>query len=476
MIFINNNINQNNKHMVIRTFFDKNNTIVSSQNVNTGLNPVAELFYGGANGLERYTRFLFHFDETRLKDLYTGGTYTDLTKLKHTLRLTNTASFDTGLLNGTMESKKRASSFDLITFKVNQPWDNGVGYDYEVPIILDGYGAYNNAASNWVEAQTGVAWDNGNGVYSGSPSGITVSTQHFDKGNENLEMDITDYVNGVLTGDTNHGLGIAFARGFEQMNNGILQYVGFFTNNTQTFYEPFIETIYNNHITDDRNNFILDKPNKLYLYVNVAGNPVNLDIKPGVNVGTYSAYTPSQVNHVSKGVYSIDLLVDSATGTPDTIWEDTWTGITLNGVSRPDITMDFVLKDSMDYYNLGSNAMLPKKVAVTIGGLQNKEKIKRGDIRKVIVSARIPYTVEQTQYIDGLKYRLYVTEGNAELTVIDFEPVEMANNYYYFLLDTESLIPNTYYDDILATSNLEVTTLKNVVTFDIVNQVDLRKR
>ena len=118
--------------------------------------------------------------------------------------------------------------------------------------------------------------------------------------------------------------------------------------------------------------------------------------------------------------------------------------------------------------------MLPKQVAVSIGGLHNKEKIKRGDIRKVIVSARIPFTVEQTQYIDNLKYRLYVSEGAAELTVIDLQPIEMANNYYYFLLDTASLIPNTYYLDVLATSNLEVTTLKNVIQFDIVNQVDLR--
>jgi hypothetical protein len=114
-------------------------------------------------------------------------------------------------------------------------------------------------------------------------------------------------------------------------------------------------------------------------------------------------------------------------------------------------------------------------VAVSIGGVKNQEKIKRGDIRKAIVSARIPYTVEQTQSIDNLQYRLYVKEGTRELTVIDFQPVEMANNYYYFLLDTASLIPNTYYLDILASSNLEVTTIKSVVQFDIVNQVELRK-
>ena len=49
--------------MVIRTYFDKNNTIVSNSIVNTGLNPVAELFYGGADGAEKYSRFLFYFDE-----------------------------------------------------------------------------------------------------------------------------------------------------------------------------------------------------------------------------------------------------------------------------------------------------------------------------------------------------------------------------------------------------------------------------
>jgi hypothetical protein len=157
------------------------------------------------------------------------------------------------------------------------------------------------------------------------------------------------------------------------------------------------------------------------------------------------------------------------------MYNDVWKDVVINGVTRPNISLDFVMRPSMEYYNIGNNDMLPKKIAVSIGGIRNQEKIKRGDIRKGIVSARIPYTVEQTQTIDNLQYRLYVKEGVRELTVIDFQPVEMANNYYYFLLDTASLIPNTYYLDVLATSNLEVTTIKSVVQFDIVNQVELRK-
>ena len=465
--------------MVIRTYFDKNNTIVYNSNVNTGLNPVTELFYGGIVGEEKYSRFLFHFDESRLKSLYTGGTFTDLTKLTHTLKMTNTGAFDTDLLNGTMGGKDRACSFDLILFKVNQFWDNGVGYDYEICNYLTGDCAFSNQASNWINAQTGINWSGGTGVYSGSPSGITVTMQHFDKGNENLEMDITDFVNGLLTGDTNYGLGIAYARPYELMNTTAPQYVGFFTNNTQTFYEPFVETVYNNHIADDRNNFYLDKPNKLYLYVNLAGNPTNLDTLPSVviydnNETIFSAYTSSAVTHVTKGVYSIDIQVPYNGTNEGVMYTDLWTGITINGVSRPNIELTFVTKDSMGYYNIGNNDMLPRKVAVNVSGIQNREKIKRGDVRRVTVSARIPFTVEQTTDITDLKYRLYVHEGTREYTVIDFQPIEMANNYYYFLLDTASLIPNMYSLDVLATSSDEVTTLKNVLQFEIVNQVDLR--
>ena len=465
--------------MVIRTFFDKNNTIVSNQDVNTGLNPVAELFYGGAIGEQKYSRFLFYFDETRLKSLYTGGTFTDLTKLKHTLRLTNTGSFDTGLLNGTMASKDRTTSFDLILFKINQPWDNGVGYDYEIPILVNGLGAYANGASNWVEAQTGINWANGTGVYSGSPSAITAATQHFDKGNENIEMDITEYVNGVLTGDTNYGLGIAYARPYEEMNTTTIQYVGFFTNNTQTTFQPFVESIYSNNIIDNRYDFYLDKPNKLYLYVNLIGSPTNLDNIPSVTIYDqndvlFSAYTYTAVTHVSKGVYSIDIQVPTSASNVETMYNDVWSGVSVNGVSRPNISLNFVVKNSLGYYNIGDSDFLPRKVGLTVSGIQNSEKIKRGDIRKIIVSPKIPYTVNQTQVIDEMKYRIYTSEGSSELTIIDFQPIELANPNPYFLLDTLSLLSGTYYLDVLVKSNLETTTLKNVIKFIIVNQVELR--
>lgn len=465
--------------MVLRTYFSKNNTLVRNSYVNTGLNPIAELFYGGLAN-QNYSRFLFNFDETRLKDLYLGGTYPDLTKLTHTLRMTNTGAFDKELLNKEIGSKDRTSSFDLIAFKVNQPWDNGTGYDQTLPAVTFGEEAFVYGYSNWYNPQNGLSWSGGNGVYSGSPSGITIATQHFDLGNENLEMDITEYVNGVLTGDTNYGLGIAFAEAYELMETENSQYVGFFTNNTQTFYEPYIETVYSNHIVDDRNDFYLDKPNKLYLYVNLGGNPTNLDNLPSVEVfdnngDSFATYASSAVTHVTKGVYSIDILVPTNPDNDCTMYNDVWSGIVINGVALPDASLDFVIKSSLGYYNIGMSDMKSKKTALSVSGIGSNEKIKRGDVRKVTVSARIPFTVEQTQRIDDLRYRLYVKEGKNELTVIDYQPVELSVNNYYFLIDTASLIPNTYYLDVLVTSNLETTTLANVINFDIVSQSELRK-
>lgn len=477
--------------MVIRTYFDRNNTIVFNEYVNTGRNPIAELYYGGGVTNQSYSRFLFHFDENRIKSLYSGGTYPDISLLKHTLKMTNTGAFDLNLLGkDTCSGKKRASSFDLVVFKLRQQWDEGVGYDYnaEIPLIENSYiKSYNIQTSvtsvcpsNWFEAQTNLPWNDGDGTYTGSPTSIMVGTQHFEQGNENLEIDITDIVNSYITGETNYGLGIAFTRSYEETQTDQYQYVGFFTRHTQTFYEPYVETTYSCHIKDDRNDFYLDKVNRLYLYSNINGTPTNLDEIPTVTVydncgDIISAYTQNDVIHCTKGVYYIDILVSTGgNNEPGVLINDVWGNIKINGINRPDIELSSELKDSMNYYNIGDSDGLPKRVGFSISGIDFNEKIKRGDIRKVLVSARIPYTVNQTQKVDKLQYRLYVKEGNNEFTVIDYQDVEMTPNTNYFLLDTQSLIPNTYYLDVKYESNLEVNTIKEVLSFDIISQVELR--
>jgi len=469
--------------MVLRTYFDRNNTIILDSYTNTGRNPVTELYYGGGTGstnTQQYTRFLFHFDVSRLQALYSGGTYPDLSKMTHTLRMINTGCLDKKLLGqDNCDGKPRASSFDLILFPITQNWVEGVGYDYQNCAYEAGTAAYKAVPSNWYSATTLGEWGE-SGVVTGATSGITIATQNFPLGNENIEIDLTSYVNTLITGATNNGLALAFQQEYENFVTDEYQYVGFFTRHTQSIYEPYVETTYSDHIQDDRHDFYLDKDNKLYLYVNLGGAPTNLDNLPTVQIldqsgSVYSAYTQSAVTQVTKGVYSIDINVPTTATAEDCVmFNDVWSGITINGISRPAITLDFALKDSSDWYNIGDADMLPKKVGIVTGGIDRGEAIKRGDIRKVIVRPRIPYTVNQTQKMDNLQYRLYAKEGNNELTIVDFQPIEQANNNYYFLVDTQSLIPSEYFIDIKATSNLEVSTLKEVLYFSIVSQSELR--
>jgi hypothetical protein len=471
--------------MVIRTYFDRNNTLVYNDNTNTGKNPVAELFYGGVWLAETplYTRYIFQFDTSRIEAYRVQGMYPDLSKLTHTLRMTNTGTFDASLLGKeTGDGKDRASSFDIHLFAVNQTWDEGVGYDFAGQKYFTSSDAsvYSIAASNWVEAETGTNWTNGSGVFSGWTGVTILATQHFEDGNENLEMDVTAVVNAYLTGGTNNGLGIAFDTSLESSIEDNLKYVGFFTRHTQTTYEPYVETTYSETIVDNRGNFYLDKPNKLYLYVNIGGIPTDVDSMSGMSVSildnsgdVFSALTNTDITHVTQGVYSIDLSVPS-TSTDCVLFEDVWSGIVINGVTRPDIELEFELKDAGEYYNIGSDASTPKSYTFNVSGIKAKERINRGDIRKVRVMTKVPYTVNQQEVLDTLEYRLYVREGNAEYTIIDYTPIDLAFNYNYFLLDTQSLVPQRYYLDIKATSGYEVTTSKNIVEFDIVSQVDER--
>jgi len=465
--------------MVIRTYIDKNNTLIYNTLINTGRNPIAELYYGGKETQPDYTRHLIYFDVTDLQTRYAAGELGDLSNVTHTLRMTNSSFFDTDLqAQKVLDGKQRTSSFDLTLFRVNKLWDEGCGYDYQQYTFLNNGNdiTFVESASNWINATTTTAWDEP-GVYSGSPSGITVTTQHFDKGNENIEMDITDEVNSLITGGTtNYGYGISFERDLETKEVVPAQYVGFFTRHTQTYYEPFVETLYDNPIKDDRRDFYRGKVNRLYFYTNLGSEPTNLDSKPSVTIkdgdgNLFSSYTSTDVLQADKGVYYIELFVP-ITESDCVLFTDTWSDITINGISRPDVELDFELKDDNLYYNFGDSEGLPIEYAVTLSGIRRDEKIKRGDKRKVFVNARIPYSVNETSVIDGLEYRVWIREGNTQVNVIDWDDVNRAFLKNYFILDTSWMIPNEYYIDIKLTSNQLVKTYTDTLKFSIVNQVD----
>ncbi len=248
------------------SYFSRNNTIISNSFVNTGRNPVMELYYGDGNiSLPTgFSRFIFDIDLTLLKEKINNGTIsTDICSgMTHTLRMVNTSFFDKDYLNtSNSQGRLRATSFDLILFRIpyvnldpDQPqiWDEGVGYDYfDVVTEIQNDKNYSDRPSNCYQTTTIGVWEQP-GIYSNTNSGTfnynqleIVKTQHFEFGDENIEFDMTQEINDVLSGSIPNcvGWGIAYLPQVENLSGTTGTYsVGFFTRHTQTFYEPFLET------------------------------------------------------------------------------------------------------------------------------------------------------------------------------------------------------------------------------------------
>ena len=219
-----------------RSYFEKNNTIIKNSQANTAKNPTTEIFYGSA-----FSKFLFKVDFTDLKNKVNSGELVVDTNTRHTLHLTNTIFGDEGQkgLNRTT-GKDRTSSFDLIVFGLGQYWDEGLGYDYTDSSydFVNGNRTFDERPSNWFYRTTLNQWSVA-GVFHDSPtiiSGYTGNKIHMDNGNENIDFDITPYVNGIISGETNHGLGLSFAVVYQYLTPDRYQSVAFFTKYTQTFF------------------------------------------------------------------------------------------------------------------------------------------------------------------------------------------------------------------------------------------------
>ena len=532
---------------IYKTYFTESNTIVkgfstgSTQALSNGaLNPVVELFYGAGTGTTvsqtNFSRYLFHFDLSgiisRIKEkriTLSGFSATSglQNKAVHKLKMTNTIFNNDALLgkDTLFNSATRANSFDLLAFKLGQSWDAGTKFN-------------STGVSNWCMGKTNLPWTGGTyntplstcGIYTGSSATVAsdysryalfpytamtnttattmVATQHFSRGNEDIDMDITEAINDMLTGTTtalngsttptgglvadsvqgcyntpgclddatrqafvtgvkNYGMGLAFNPYYETILTDEKRYVGFFNENTNTFFEPYIETTYYDTVIDDREKFYMGKQNRICLYVNVGSEPTNLDNLPGavvydadgdvyqnfLSVNTdhqnASQFTPfTSVQHVTKGVYCIDLTVPTTCACPLVQYSDIWSGMTIttDGVTQSldAVTNYITIREQNEYYNIGTDTDLPRSYGLSVSGIKSDERIKRGDYRKVMVSARVPYTVNQTQVIDSLKYRLYIKDGTSEYTVIDYTDVNRTPTRNYFVIDTSWLIPNTY--------------------------------
>lgn len=496
---------------ILRSYFSKNNTIISNSFVNTGRNPVIQLNFGASDYVVPnygYTRFIFDLDLDLLKEMISTGVISTgcTTGMTHTLKMTNTSSFDNELLNTFMsDSRRRATSFDLILFRIPkvsgdtgnpQSWDEGVGYDYndfnraqdsayggQSPLTYVDSRAFSTRPSNWYQTTTIDEWSQP-GIYNNKNegtvnySGLTIVTrQHFELGNEDLNMDMSDEINGILNGTITGvtGWGLAYLPQIENITGLTDSYsVAFFSRHTQTFYQPFLQTTYNDLIQDDRNQFLKNQQNKLYLYVYENGDFVNLDIPPYVRIEDRNGVAVSGMANLTtclrtKGVYEV-IVPNGFTGPTPCQYFDVWSGLTINGQSLPNVSNTFTLQQYSAGIQIGSVSKEPQKFGFNFYGILQNEQILSTDIRKVGVTIKKAYTGQQVLLDVSAFYRVYVLEGTTEVLVQNWTPINRTPNEYYFIFDMRDKIPNQYYVDIQVNSSGEKDTYKKVLTFSVVNQ------
>ena len=476
--------------MNIITRLSKVNVLVQNSDYNIGINPVAELIYG--NGI---SRIIAYFDMENLINQYKEKNIIDLKKLTHRLFMKNCGSIDYTQLHQVYSSstnssdKLRASSFDLIFFLVPMEWDGGKGFDYQSSYFnksyikqndmeMDGRKLLSKDGATWFKARNGYQWDN-DGIYTNDylseqydkfaqgQDSIVIARQHFDIGNEDINVDITDTVNKFIDGKLcNYGIGIAYSPMLEIQETKMQNYVGFFTNKTNTFFEPALISNYNDIVDDSRSNFCLNKTNRLYLYSNINGMLENLDEMPKCSISGKDY----DVKQCSKGIYYIDVKLSSSDGYEGgTMYRDIWTNLKYNGDEIEDAELYFTTKPAKIAFNVGSSIETKPAFVLNAYGITNDEKIHRGDIRKIGISARVPYTNEECQLVDKMELRLYVKDGESEIDVFPFDKVNKSYLENYYMIDTSSLIPSTYYIDIRLNYNMEKRVHKDVLHFDVIN-------
>ena len=470
---------------VYRSYFSKNNTLIESNLTNNSQNPVTEISYGTPNA--EVSRFIFDVNLQGLRDRIAQGLINPQRIVGHVLNMTNTIAYAPQFIGKKSYSMaiNRAAAFTLDLFNVNEDWREGNGYTFTYStkqdlFTLEPLPEIPEQASNWTARTTGTRWTVDGAYISGVTQ--TIGSQAFEAGNENMEIDVTHYINQRLFGTgytgtsaytgSSFGLGVKFPDNIEALQTEYREAVAFHAKHTNTFYEPFIETIIADEITDDRNYFYLDKDNDLYLYVNIGNFPQDITVNK-VDIYDYqdnliNTLTGASIQNISKGVYKITLNIDSLTYPDAVIFRDVWS-LTINS-RQTEYDGEFYLISQDKYYTFNLNNQIDfRNYYFYFWGINEKENIRAGNIRKIRLTIKELYPNQSNFLPLDIEYRVFTTVGaKYEINIIPYTPANRTSNGYEFDLDTSWLIPQDYYLQIRL-KNGSYYENKQTLSFTVVN-------
>ncbi len=468
---------------IIRIYPEKNNTIASGvyASFNAGQNAVTDLWYGGGGTdtapekRNSFSRFIVKFDLSDLESKLSSKEVNSNLVSGYRLKMKNSIPKDK-ILEPEYEydilNKNIAASFDLICFPINKDWDEGRGYDLgeEHYLIKQAGNPSITGYSNWNYATSTIAWD-APGVYSdptGSTAVTSYATQHFDIGNEDIDMDITNIVNDWLSGGSeNNGIGISYRRDFELLSTDTRYISSFFTQHTNTAYKPYIEVQYNQSFKDDRADVTNNRVCKLFLYTFSGHNPSNFFTSSTVSIQTYAGadvYTGLTPTQLEKGVYYVEVWMSAATKGQQ--YKDVWNNVTFNaGYDQQNYTQYFTVQDNFYF----TNTPQVNSYSITTYGLDNGSILSTSEVIRVYADLRVNFSTNFPKTNYDLQYRLVMNNQEA---VIPWTSVNQAimnkSASNYFVLDTSWLLHNQTYEIQFRMSELgTIRTLPESINFRV---------
>lgn len=254
---------------------------------NMGAADVMEVFsiYGQASSASsELSRALVQFDTTAVSTQRAAGNIPASGSVDFYLKMSDAEH---------TESTPR--QFTLTIAAVSQSWTEGTG--------LDTVNYTDLGVSNWIKAASSTNWTNEGGDFlTGSGDSLMFTSKFFDKGTEDLEVNVTSLVEEWLIGTTgSYGFGVFLTSSQETAAESYYT-KKFFARGSEFFHKrPVLEARWNDFVGDDSSNFYLsssrapaaDNLNTIYMYNYVRGQLVNIpSIGTGaIRVSLYSGST-----------------------------------------------------------------------------------------------------------------------------------------------------------------------------------------
>ena len=408
--------------------------------------------------------------EPNLTELSRGLIYFDLSQLKSEIEDQVDVLTDSSLkivlkMYDVQGTQVAPSNFILELCPLTVAFEEGIGDN--IVTFSDNFDA------NWLSPSTDNTWYTGGVDYSDPAKtsiGAAIATQTFTSGLEDLEMDITTFVQAHWTNSSttpNHGWMLKFTQTYEE--NGKSYFVKRFSSRhtRNPMLRPKIEASWSSYHEDDHLNFIEGQENKLTLRNYVNGVPTNVSANNTTGVRLRLSWPDLTTNTWSREMRKDTTQVNS---TDSVVSQVSIGGIAQAGVYEAKITPNYLqssesaLKESLvasgslliqelwDYEDEATgNTKILHSGSITLYDPLAVTNAAPTDYRFSLLDVKSIYESSETPTI-----RLFVRDRNLanEPVRIPIQlPSKIIHKAYYQIKDTNNSKILVGFSDLLSTPN-----------------------